>query len=198
MIGATIAVVGMPASLKSLIASRRFAGVAARGSITRADLPVERRDRQRHACKPALRHSREDIDIAHDERRLRHDADGMRGLLQHLEDRAHDETLALDRLIGVGVRPDRDDLGLVGRIGQLALEQRRGIRLCVELGLEVESCRMSQITVRRPREAVDAAVLASPVGIDRAVERDVGAIVARDDRTRRLFVHLRLERIEIA
>src|SRR6185503_20897865 len=39
----------------------------------------------------------------------------------------------------------------------------------------------------RPRIAVDAAVLAAPVGIDRLFERDVRGIVARDDRAGALF-----------
>ncbi len=39
MIGATITVVGMPASASWRTASRRFAGVGARGSIARAIFP---------------------------------------------------------------------------------------------------------------------------------------------------------------
>src|SRR5258706_6962892 len=46
----------------------------------------------------------------------------------------------------------------------------------------------------RPRVAVDAAVLASPVGIDRLREADVRRVVARDDRARALDRDLRLER----
>ena len=38
----------------------------------------------------------------------------------------------------------------------------------------------------RPRKAVDAAVLAAAVGVDRAVEGNVGALVAGDDRPRAL------------
>ena len=36
----------------------------------------------------------------------------------------------------------------------------------------------------RPGEAVDAAMLAAPVGIDRTVEADIGRIVAGDDLSR--------------
>src|SRR5262245_3240685 len=45
----------------------------------------------------------------------------------------------------------------------------------------------------RSREAVDAAVLAALVRVDRAVERDVGRVVGRDDAARRLLGHDRLE-----
>ncbi len=34
----------------------------------------------------------------------------------------------------------------------------------------------------RAREAIDAAVLAAPVGVDRAVEADIGRIIAGNDR----------------
>ena len=40
-----------------------------------------------------------------------------------------------------------------------------------------------------PREAVDAAMLASPVGVDRAVERDVGRLVEIENRTRGFLGH---------
>ena len=38
----------------------------------------------------------------------------------------------------------------------------------------------------RPRIAIDAAVLAAAIGVDRAVEADIGRVVAGDDRARRV------------
>ena len=52
--------------------------------------------------------------------------------------------------------------------------------------------------MRRPGVAVDAAVLASLVRIDRLRERDVGRIVAADDRARRHDPHRRLRRRRLA
>src|SRR5262249_33041962 len=46
--------------------------------------------------------------------------------------------------------------------------------------------------------AIDAAVLATAVGIDRLLEADVGAVVGRDDALGRLPVHIRLERLKLA
>jgi hypothetical protein len=57
---------------------------------------------------------------------------------------------------------------------------------------------MPEEAVRRSRETVDAAVLAAAVGIDRAVEGDVGAVVARDDGARRVVEYRRLENVEVA
>src|SRR5258708_11701625 len=45
----------------------------------------------------------------------------------------------------------------------------------------------------RPGVAVDAAVLAAAIGIDRVVEADVRRVVVRNDRARALDGHLRLE-----
>ena len=50
----------------------------------------------------------------------------------------------------------------------------------------------------RPREAIDAAMLAAPVGVDRAVEADIGQLVAGDDAPRRHLLHFGGERFELA
>src|SRR3712207_8671297 len=53
------------------------------------------------------------VDVAGDQRRFRDDGDGVVEPGQHLEDAPRQELVALDRLVGVGVRPDRDHLRLV-------------------------------------------------------------------------------------
>src|SRR4030095_9968585 len=45
---------------------------------------------------------------------------------------------------------------------------------------EIQSRRKAEKSVGRPREAVNAAVLAAPVRIDRTIKADVGGVVARD------------------
>ena len=50
----------------------------------------------------------------------------------------------------------------------------------------------------RAREAVDAAVLAAAIGIDRAVERDVRRFVAGDDNARSLERDLGAKRLDLA
>jgi len=49
--------------------------------------------------------------------------------------------------------------------------------------------------VCRPRKAIDAAVLATAVGVDRPVEGDIGRFVPRDDGPRLLPCHFGLERL---
>src|SRR5262249_21381297 len=53
--------------------------------------------------------------------------------------------------------------------------------------LEIEAGRHVEVAVRRPGEAVDAAVLATAIGVDRDVEVDVGRIVAVQDALRLLL-----------
>src|SRR5262249_55429498 len=66
-----------------------------------------------------------------------------------------------------------------------------------ELGFEVQAGRQSEIGVGRPGEAVDAAVLAATIRVDRAIEGNVGRIVARDDLPRGIDGHRRLERRQL-
>src|SRR5262245_38951159 len=48
--------------------------------------------------------------------------------------------------------------------------------------------------MRRPRETVDAAVLAAAIGIDRAVEADIGRVVVGDNRLRGIDADLGADR----
>ena len=50
----------------------------------------------------------EEVDVARDERGLGHDADRMLETGQHLQHGARDLPLPLDRLIGIGIGPQRD------------------------------------------------------------------------------------------
>ena len=103
----------------------------------------------------------------------------------------------LDRLVGIGVGADRDGPRLVAGLGQLLLQQLRRVRLDEQLRFEIEPGRQPHVGVRRPGEAVGAAVLAAAIGVDRAVEGDVGRLVAGDDLARPLDLHLGLERRQL-
>ena len=142
MIGATITAVGTPASESARSASSRVGGVAARGSILRAIRRSSVVTDSADAAEICARHPREDVDVADDERRLGDDADRMPRPLQHLEDRPRDPPLALDRLVGIGIGAERDQLRLIARIGELARQEFGRVGLGVELGLEVETGRV--------------------------------------------------------
>ena len=161
------------------------------------ELGIEARHRERDLHQIAPRHARQNVDVAQHQRRLGHDADRMAGALEHFEDAAHHLVFALDRLIGIGVGADRDHARRIVRRGEFALQQFRRVRLDEQLGFEIEPGREPHVGVGRPREAVDAAVLAAAIGIDRAVEADVGRVVARDDLARGLDRDRGLERRQL-
>ena len=110
----------------------------------------------------------------------------MSALGQHLEHGTGDAEVAFDRLVGVGVRPQRDGSAGVAGPGKLGTQQRRRVRLEHESSLEIEAGRESEVRVARPRVAVDAPVLAAAVRIDGAVERDVRGVVVADDSAARI------------
>jgi hypothetical protein len=107
---------------------------------------------------------------------------GVVRLGEDLEHRAGEASLALDGLVRIGVGAEVDRRALVAGAGELAAQHRGGLGLGAQLGLEVEARRQPEVRVGRAREAVHAAVLAAAVRIDRAIERYVGRVVARDDR----------------
>src|SRR3546814_4461498 len=103
---------------------------------------------------------------------------------EYLDHRPRDAPFALDRLITVGIGADRERSDLVAPLGEFDAEQLRRIGLGEKLAFEVEPRRQVVKGVARAREAIDAAMFAAAIGVDRAVEADVGRLVARDDRLR--------------
>src|SRR3546814_7400822 len=79
----------------------------------------------------------------------------------------------------------------MGFSGKLLAEQRCRIGFGEQPGFEIETRRQVVIGVGGTREAIDAAMFASPIGIDRLAEGDVGGIVAADDGAGAFDGHLR-------
>ncbi len=156
-------------------------------------LAVERRHRHRGAGEMILRHRRQEIDVALHERRFGDHGYRMAELLQHFKDAAGQVDLALDRLIAVGVHTGGNRLRLVGRLRQFGAQQLRRILLDEDAAFEIEPGRQAEIGMRRTGEAIDAAVLAAAIGIDRAVEADIGRVVARYHGLRHVAQILRLQ-----
>ena len=158
------------------------------------ELRVERGDRDVDRHQAARRHRRHQVEVALDAGRLGDQREGMRAFGHHLEHRAGDAELALDRLVGVGGRADVDRARLVGPAREGLAQTLGGIDLGDDPRFEVEARRQVQVAVRRPGEAVDAAVLAAAIRIDREVEGEVGRIVGGEDRLDPLLDHRRFRR----
>jgi hypothetical protein len=100
--------------------------------------------------------------------------------IQHLQDRAGQFQSALNRLVGVGVGPKGQCLGLIAGLAQFLFQQFGNVGLVDQLGLEIEAGGIAEIGVGRAGEAVNAAVLTPAVRVDGAVEADVGRGVPTD------------------
>src|SRR5689334_14583110 len=111
----------------------------------------------------------------------------MTCLDQQFDNRARDSPAFLDRLIRVGIGAHRDWAAFVPGAGQSRMEQLRRLGFHEQTGLEIHAGRQVVIGVGRPREAIDAAMLATSIGVDRAVKPDVRRAVAGQDRLRMLY-----------
>ena len=107
----------------------------------------------------------------------------MRTFRQHLDHGARDAKPALDRLVRVGGRPDVERARLVRAAGEGLAQLLGGVDLGDDARFEVEARRQVEVAVRRASEAIDAAVFAAAIGVDREIERQVRRVVAGQDRT---------------
>ncbi len=171
--------------------------VQARGGARRVRLGrppgvlVEGRDREvDRDPQPPLRHRRVDLDVAHHQRRLGQDRDRGFRRGQRREDLGHHPVAALDPLVGVGVRPQRDHLPLPPRPPQLTPQQLRHVDLDDDLALEVAA----GVEVEKGVGATSEAIVADhPVGDEIAGTRgDVEHLHRAAERLDRDDTELRL------
>ena len=163
--------------------------VGARGSSVRWIAGSSDGDRDRHRGETEPRGGDDDVHVAQHAVRLGGDGEGVARFEQQFEDRAGDAPALLDRLVGIGIGAERDRARFIAGARQRGVEQFGGVGLGEQAAFEVHAGRQVVIGVGRPREAVDAAMLAPAIGIDRAVEADVGRAVAGQDRARFLDRH---------
>ena len=114
--------------------------------------------------------------------------------MQRLQNPSHGPILALDRLVRVGVRSHCNDRRAIGLGPKLPFQNLGSLRPSDEPRFKVESRRKSEKGVCGTRKAVDAAMFASPVGIDRLIETYVRRAVARDHAPRPLDCHFGAQR----
>ena len=150
---------------------------------------IQRRHRNADPNQPPSRHLAQNVDVPLDQATLGDNRHRMPRLRQHLQTGAHDAMLLLDRLVGVRVRPDGNRRDPVGLRRQLPPQNLRRLGSRHQFGLEIQPRREPQIGMGRPREAIDAAMLAAPVRVDRPVERQIGRAVVGDQPPRPLLAH---------
>src|SRR5262249_32285239 len=88
-------------------------------------------------------------------------------------------------------------VALPGFSRQLGAQPLGGVDLDDDLALEVRAGAEAEVLMGRPSEAITASMETSTIWVDAELERDVRAVVGRDDRARLLLVDLegRLRRL---
>ena len=115
---------------------------------------------------------------------LGYDGNWIAELRQNFQAASRQFEPAFHRLVAVGYAADRDDFGLPFRRGQFFMQKLGRVFFHHDFGLEVQAGGESEIFVKRPRIAINAAVLAAAVRIDAGFESDIRAVVVRNDRGR--------------
>ena len=175
-----------------------FAGPRRPGLEGPGQLGVEgaHRDTDRRQALPG--HRPEDIHIAADQGRLGGDGNRMVEARQNFQHAPGNPVFLLDRLVGIGVGAKLKGLRPIARFRQFPFQESGGAGLGEQPAFEIEPRRKAQVSVGRAGEAIDAAVLAPPVGIDGTVEGNVRRRVAGNDGLRVLYRHLGAKRRQIA
>ena len=181
---------GQPASDSLRIAASRRAGAGARGSISR-DRPAssevtEIPTRARPACPigPRISISRS-ISVP-----LVTIVTGCLNSASTSSTCAHHPVPRFDRLVGIGIGADGDRPRQVARRRQFPAQNLGRLGPGDQPGFEIEARRQAKIGMGRTREAVDAAMLAAAIGIDRAIEPDIGRGIPGDHAARSFDRHL--------
>jgi hypothetical protein len=139
---------------------------------------IEGGDRHRDADQMVARHVGEQVDVAQNPVGLGRDDQRVARFGEDLDHRPRDAPFALDRLVTVGVRADRERSGRVAAFREFGAQQSCGIGFGEQPAFEIEPRRQVVEGVRRSGKAIDAAMLAAAIGVDRTVEADVGRLVA--------------------
>ena len=170
-------------------------GGCGRARLQRArKIALQRGHRDEHMRQSPCRHRPDNVEIARHQIRLRHDREGVRKRRQRFQNLARNFVVALDRLVGVGIGAKGDRQRLVAGPAKLGRQQLGGVVLGKQPRLEIEPRRQPQIRVRRPRIAIDAAMLAAAIRIDRLRKRQVGRFVACDYRAAGVGCDMRAQR----
>lgn len=151
------------------------------GLHDRGEIVLEAGDADRDVDGAVLVQALEQVEIAQDEFVLGDDADGLAALGHHFEAAAGDAEFALDGLVAIGDAGHRDRFAPPAFFGEFAAEEFGRIVLGEDDGLEVEAARHAEVFVSGAGVAVDAAVLATPVGVDGPLHREVGGIDGVDE-----------------
>lgn len=137
------------------------------------------------------------VDVTRDERVLGDNAHGIAAFGEDFEAAAGDLQLALDGLVAIRHAADGEALRLPTGPGEFFTQQVWRIQLHHDLALKIEAGGEAEVFVRRTRVAIDAAMLATAIGIHTGAEADVRAVIIGDDRLGVIDEELRAEQMVV-
>ncbi len=115
-----------------------------------------------------------EIGVAQDERGFGHGGHRLSAIGHDFEALAGDPHFVFERLVNVGDGGHDDSFGLPSGVGEFALQQVGGVRLRHQFGFKIEPQIEPKIFVIRPGETINAAMLATAIGVERPIERHIG------------------------
>ena len=158
---------------------------------------IQRCHRHPHPQQPLGRHRRQQVQVPLHQRPLGGDGQRVIAARQHLHHLAHHAPLRLAGLIGIGIRPDGNRCHPIPPRPQLARQHRPDPGPRDQPRLEIQPRRQVQKGMAGPRETIDAAMLAAPIGVHRPVEGQVRRPVETQRRSRPLHPHLGAQQMRL-
>ena len=138
-------------------------------------------------------HGGEQVDVALDQGGFRQQADRVVVRRQHFQHLPGHLVGSFDRLVRVGVHAQRDRAADIAGAGEFPFQLPDRIGLVEKPTFEIETGGQPVEGMAGPGKAIDAAMLAAAIGVDRPVEGNVGRAVEGDHRPRRFRHHQRLD-----
>ena len=155
---------------KALDGTQAGPGACCPGLEAPGQFVVQRDQAQVDCHQPCGSKLPQEIEVTQHQRGLGDEAHRMTPGHQHLQHGSGDSQGTFDGLVAVGGGAERDDAGPVAGLGEALLQQGCGIGLGHQSGFEVEARREPQLRMAFPGIAIDAAMLAAPIGVGAIVE----------------------------
>mmetsp|Transcript_23493 Transcript_23493/g.41388 ORF Transcript_23493/g.41388 Transcript_23493/m.41388 type:complete len:385 (+) Transcript_23493:1620-2774(+) len=141
---------------------------------------VQRRYGNAHTHQTPLRHTPQNVEVTFDQRPFGHDGHRMATPLKHLQTATHDLVCPLYRLIRVRIGADGQRRHFVRSVRQFRFQHLWRIGPRHQPGFKIQPRRQPQIGVTGPGKAIDTAMFAPAIRIDRPVKGQIGRAVVAD------------------
>ena len=129
------------------------------------------------------RHNAQNINVTFNQRAFGGDQHRVIVLTKHRQKITHHAITRLNRLVRIGVGANRNRGHIIGFGRQLTGQNLGGVFFTGQTRLEIKPSRQTQIRMTGARIAITAPVFAPAIRVDRAIKRNVRAVITHDDFT---------------